>query len=157
MYHLCVKNWLKMHTRFMIIKLYLTTMFRTHLYPLKCINRGPLTRYVKLRVAHGPECWERIPRLRRRRKLLVSDPDMHHDTCVWIANPWWRGKRSRHSRRMRIPHFFVSGKRPIQSAVAVLIMWDKQFLVYEERFQIPRNISILRNHGYVIIFWWLQK
>ena len=30
-----------------------------------------------------------------------------------IANPRWRGKRSRHSRHMRNPQFYVSGKRPI--------------------------------------------
>ena len=32
---------------------------------------------------------------------------------VEITNPRWRGKRSRHSRRMRNPQFYVSGKRPI--------------------------------------------
>ena len=56
----------------------------------------------------------------------VNDPDMHHGTCVTHV-PWcmpgsltssflwsrWRGKRSRHSWRMRNPHFYVSGKRPI--------------------------------------------
>ena len=55
-----------------------------------------------------------------------SDPDMHHGTCVTHV-PWcmpgsltssflwirWRGKRSRHSRRMRNPRFCVSGKRPM--------------------------------------------
>ena len=55
-----------------------------------------------------------------------SDPDMHHDTCVTYV-PWcnpaslnsgflwsrWRGKHSRHSWRMRNPHFYVSGKRPM--------------------------------------------
>ena len=30
-----------------------------------------------------------------------------------IANPRWRGKRSRHSRRMRNPQVYVSGKRPM--------------------------------------------
>ena len=43
------------------------------------------------------------------RKPLVSDPAravMH----VGIANPQWRGKRSRHSRRMHNPQFYVSGK-----------------------------------------------
>ena len=58
--------------------------------------------------------------------LRVSDPDMHHGTCVTHV-PWcmtgsltsgffwsrWRGKRSRHSRRIRNPRFYVSGKRPI--------------------------------------------
>ena len=62
-------------------------------------RHGPLTRYVKLRVAHAPGMpgpW-------------VSDPDMHHGTCVTHV-PWcilgpltsgflwsrWRGKRSQH-------------------------------------------------------------
>ena len=54
----------------------------------------------------------------------VSNPDLHHGTCVTHAS-WcmpgsltsgflwsrWRGKRSRHSRRMRNPKFYVSGKR----------------------------------------------
>ena len=57
---------------------------------------------------------------------LVSDPDMHHGTCVthvpWCMPGWltsgflwsrWRGKLSRQSRRMRNPQFCVSGKRPI--------------------------------------------
>ena len=30
-----------------------------------------------------------------------------------ITNPRWRGKRSRHSRRMRNPQFYISGKRAI--------------------------------------------
>ena len=67
------------------------------------------------------ECRERFPRHPR-----ISDPDMHHGTCVthvpgcmpgsltsgflWSR---WRGKRSRHSWRMRNPQFYVSGKRPM--------------------------------------------
>ena len=57
----------------------------------------------------------------------VSDPGMHHGTCVTHV-PWcmpgsltndflWsrrRGKRSRHSRRMRKPQFYLSSKRPIE-------------------------------------------
>ena len=56
----------------------------------------------------------------------INDPDMHHATCVthvqWCIPGslisgflWsrWRGKRSRHARRMRNPHFYVSGKRPM--------------------------------------------
>ena len=67
------------------------------------------------------ECRERFPPPPR-----VSDPDIHHGTCVTHV-PWcmsgslassffWsrgRGKRSRHSRRMRNPQFSVSGKRSI--------------------------------------------
>ena len=60
----------------------------------------------------------------------VSDHDMHHGTCVthvsWcmpgpltIGFLWsrWRGKCSRHSRRMRNPQFYVSGKRPMCGVV----------------------------------------
>ena len=42
---------------------------------------------------------------------------------VGIANPRWWGKRSRQSRRMRNPQFYVSGKRPIgcsHSSIACL-------------------------------------
>ena len=61
--------------------------------------------------------------------LWVSDPDMHHGTCVthvpWCMPgslncgflwSWWRGKRSRHYRCMRNPQFYVSGKRPMRGA-----------------------------------------
>ena len=67
-------------------------------------HNGPLTRYVKLRVAHAsriPVTFSPPPR--------VSDPDMYHGTCIPHV-PWcmpgsltggflwsrWRGKRSRH-------------------------------------------------------------
>ena len=85
------------------------------------ILHGPLARYAKLRVAHAPGmpgAFSPPPG--------VSDPDMHHGTCVthvlWcmpgsltIGFLWsrWRGQRSRHSRRMRNPQIYVSGKRPM--------------------------------------------
>ena len=82
-------------------------------------HHGPLTRYVKLRVAHVPEMPGTFSHPTR-----VSDPDMHHGPCVKHV-PWcmsgsltndfywsrWRVKRSRYSSRMRNPQFFVSGKR----------------------------------------------
>ena len=83
---------------------------------------GPLARCVNLPVAHArgmvrtfsPPPW-------------VSEPDMHHGTCVTHV-PWcmpgsltsgflwsrWRGKRSRHSRRMHNLQFYVSGKRSME-------------------------------------------
>ena len=77
---------------------------------------GPLARYVKLRVAHAPGMLGTFSPPPR-----VSDPDMHHGTCVahvpccmpgslttgflWIR---WRGKRSRHSRSMHNPQFDIS-------------------------------------------------
>ena len=84
-------------------------------------SHGPLSRYVTLLVEHAPGMpgtFSPPPR--------VSDPDMHHSTCVthvsWCMPGsltsgflWsrWRGKRSRHSWSMRNPQFYVSGKRPI--------------------------------------------
>ena len=72
----------------------------------------------------------------------VSDPDMHHGMCV-THMPWcmpgsltsgflwsrWRGKRSRHSRRMHNPHFYVSGERPIWTANPCLINKSKKNVV----------------------------
>ena len=63
----------------------------------------PVIRYVWLRVGHAPGMTGTFPR-------RVSDPDMHHGTCVTHV-PWcmpvsltsgflgsrWRGKRSRHT------------------------------------------------------------
>ena len=44
---------------------------------------GPLIRYVKLQVAHAPGMPEKIfPHRRFQSKPLVSDPGMHHGTCV---------------------------------------------------------------------------
>ena len=86
------------------------------------MQHRPLARYVKLRVAHAPGTPGTFPP-----PPQVSDPDMHHGTCVTHV-PWcrpgsltsgfrwsrWRGKRSRHSRHMHNPQFYVSGKRPIE-------------------------------------------
>ena len=84
-------------------------------------RHGPLARYVTLWVAHAPRMSGTFSP-----PQWVSDPDMHHGTCVTHAS-WcmpgsltngflwsrWRGKRSQHSRRMRNPQFYVSGKRPM--------------------------------------------
>ena len=50
---------------------------------LWCRSHGPLTRYVKL----CQECRERLPRHRLQRKPVVSNPGMHHGTCVTHV-PW---------------------------------------------------------------------
>ena len=61
-----------------------------------------------------------FPRRRFQRKPLVSDPGMHHGTCVTHV-PWCmsgslacseRGKRSRHSRRMRTRNFAYLARGP---------------------------------------------
>ena len=79
-------------------------------------SNWPLAWYLRLRVAHAPGMpgtFSPPPR--------VSDPDMHHGTGVTHVTLCmsgslfgrWRGKRSRHSRRMRNPQFNVSGKKPM--------------------------------------------
>ena len=92
-------------------------------YLIRNQHHGPLTRYVKLRVAHAPGMPGTVSPL-----PWVSDPDMHHGTCVTHV-PWcmsgalssgflWnrlQGKLSRHFRRMRNPQFYVSGKTPMLS------------------------------------------
>ena len=77
---------------------------------------------------------ERFPHQRLQRKLLVSDPGMHHGTCVThrFAIPRWREKRSQHSRRMVISPFCVSGKRPVPyvyliPGIALLKMQNPSF------------------------------
>ena len=74
----------------------------------------------------------------------VSDPDMHHGTCVTHV-PWcmpgsltsgfiWnrrRGKRSRHSRRMRNMQFYVSGKRPM-AIILLLYCPGKSFKLVDK-------------------------
>ena len=85
------------------------------------VFHGPLTRSVKLRVAHAPGMQGTFSP-----PPWVSDPDMYHGMCVTHV-PWcmpesltsgflwsrWQGKRSRHSQCMRIAQFYVSGKRPM--------------------------------------------
>ena len=87
----------------------------------QCVNHGPLTRYVKSRVAHAPG----IPGTFSP-PPQVNDPDMHHGACVTHV-PWcmlvlltrgflwrrWWGKRSQDSWRIRNAQFYVSDKRPM--------------------------------------------
>ena len=96
----------------------------------RCVitSNGPLARYIKLWVAHAPGLpgtFFPSPR--------VSDPDMHHGTCVTHV-PWcmpgslnsgffWnrlRRKRSQHSRRMCNLQFYASGKGPIETSIVVI-------------------------------------
>ena len=87
----------------------------------QCMGLLPDTQNCRLRMHR--EHRERFPH-------QLSDPVMHHGTCVMHV-PWymsgsltsgflwsrWRGKRSRHFRCMHNPHFYVSGKRPMTVAL----------------------------------------
>ena len=99
-------------------------------YSAETDGHGTLTRYVKLRVAHAPGMPGRFAPPPR-----VSDPDMHHGTCVTHV-PWcmsgsltsgflwsrWHGKHFRPSRRMHNPQSYVSGKRPMVVHVFVVMI-----------------------------------
>ena len=85
------------------------------------MSNGPLTRYVKLRVAHAPGMSGTLsppPTSKENASKRSQHASRHvrHARAVMhvgIANPRWRGKCSRHSRRMRNTQFYVSGKRPM--------------------------------------------
>ena len=62
-------------------------------------------------------------------------------TCLMhagIANPWWWGKLSRQSRRIRNPQSYVSGKRPMWESCSILSETTKYVTVVEAK---PKNIQ----------------
>ena len=65
---------------------------------------------------------------------------------VGIAKPRWRGKRSRHSRHMRNPQIYVSGKRPMGCLLWPLYkQWQRSMeysLPYISRRQIASSTGI---------------
>ena len=129
-------------------------------------THGPLARYVKLWVAHAPG----MP--------CVSDPDIHHGTCVthvsWCMSGsvtscflWsrWQWKRSRYSRRMRNPQLNVSGKRPMPSLrhnqLAYYIGFNHT-IYFKQTYDIGLTYPdfILTSHRLLsfcndILYWWL--
>ena len=115
------------------------------------VCNGPLARYVKLRIAHASGMPGTF-----FLSTQVSDLGMYHGTCVTHV-PWcmpgsltngflwsrWRGKRSRHSRRLRKPQFNVSGKRPI------LYSHQKPLMIYE----IEKTTSEI---NFIFLWIWLS-
>ena len=82
---------------------------------------GPLTRFVQLRVAHAPGMLRNVfPCHRLQRKPLISNPGMHHGTCVTHV-PWCMSGSLTCDGGENVPgiqahaqtQFYVSGKRPI--------------------------------------------
>ena len=59
------------------------------------------------------ECWERFPRHRGLAILLCITWCMPGSLTSGFIWSHWRGKCSRHSRRMRNPQFYGSDKRPM--------------------------------------------
>ena len=98
-----------------------TNMCFLHASQWKRCEYGPLTRYVKLRVAHAPGMpgtfsappTSKDTAMYRSRHASRHVRDARALMHVGIANPRWCGKRSRQCRHMRNPQFYVSGKRPM--------------------------------------------
>ena len=130
-------------------------------------RHGPLARYAKLLVAHAPGMpgtFSPPPQF--------SYPDMHHGTCV-THMPWcipgaltsgflwsrWRGKCSRHSRRMRNPQFYVSGKRPIAVIVSRRVTGLTTHLLsiehpdWSQRAPVPLHCDVTIGTSAIKIWW----
>ena len=77
----------------------------------------PLARYVKLQVADAPGMSGTFSPVTAGKPSRHPSRHVRNAGAVMHAGRFllsrWRGKRSRHSRRMRNPQFYVSGKRSI--------------------------------------------
>ena len=106
---------------------------------------GPLSDTQNCGLRMRRECRERFS---CHRGLAI----LHHGTCATHV-PWampgsltrgflwsrWRGKRSRHSRRMRNPMFYTSGKRPIMAIWAKFHLVEISCIVAGPRFNIKMS------------------
>ena len=108
---------------------------------LRRLYHGPLTRYVKCRDAHGPGIPGTFfpPPTSKEFASLRSRHASRH-VNVGMANPRWRGKRSRHSRRIHNPQFTVFGKRPITQCHKVT---QKSWLQTTTKNNKARSVCIL--------------
>ena len=122
-------------------------------------NKWTWTSYQKRKIA-GCSCTGNAGNVSPPQR--VSDPDMHHGTCVTHV-PWcmpgsltsdfrwsrWRGKRSRHRRRMRNLQFYVSGKRPMAN-------WPRYIYVEDIGMLAPAaGKRFLVNHHILFVGIWL--
>ena len=94
--------------------------------PLSSFSLVPTGLSCKIRKIAGCACTGNAGNVSPPPRVSDSDTDMHPGTCVTHV-PWcmpelltsgfllsrWRGKHSRHSRCMRKPQIYVSGKRPM--------------------------------------------
>ena len=85
---------------------------------------GPLTRLVKLWVAHAPGMPGTYPsppisqKTASYRSRYASRHVRHARAVMHVGtdNPRWQGKGSRRSQRMRNSQFYISDKRPVGDA-----------------------------------------
>ena len=96
------------------------------------IHHGPLSRSVKLRVAHAPRIPGTFPPPPTSKETASyrsrhESRHVHHARAVMhvgIDYPRWRGKRPWYSRCMHNPQVYVCGKRPIGDATWCKAMWS---------------------------------
>ena len=96
---------------------------------------GHLARYIKLWVAHVlgmPGIFSLLPNSKETASKRSHHASWHvrHAHAVihfGIADPWWQGKHSWHSRRMCNPQFCISGKRPMMQ-----LSWFRQFCIVND-------------------------
>ena len=118
---------------------------------------GPLDIYVELRVAHALGMPGMFP---PQTKRPVNDPVMHHGTCR-NAKPRWLGKRSRHSRRMRNPHFLRIWQETHDISISTTPTNDTE----ETRWQMICTNTMVRtgntrtkiDHIVIIIMWMIAQ
>ena len=79
---------------------------------------GPLTRCVKFRVAYVPGMTGKFSRHRLQQKPLVSDPSIHHGTCV-THMPWCILGSLTRGGEEAFPVF------PAHAQPAILIVWQE--------------------------------
>ena len=131
---------------------------------------GPLARCINLWVAHAsgmPGTFSSPPR--------VSDPDRHHGTCVTPV-PWcmpesltggllrsrWRGKRSRHSRRLLLWESFKLELGTLTLRLYILFIHLTNKALYQVWYDHIGNSNICMrlnaSHGAssldILSFWW---
>ena len=75
---------------------------------------------------------------------------------VGIANPCWRGKRSRHSQRMRNPQFYVSGKRSMEALSTLLTPWEENDQMVDSLHKLelehsPDKGTVMRTFDFFIV------
>ena len=123
----CLCQWKQRDSRWDSRAVIWSLLTGTHeFYEIMCTN-GPLTRHVKLWVAHAPGMpgtFSLPPR--------VIDPDMHHDTCVTdvqLCMPgslisafhwsrWWRKMFPTFPAHAQ-PAIYVSGRRPMMMSIYI--------------------------------------
>ena len=94
----------------------------------------------------GQEYRERFPRHRFQRKPLVSDPDMHHGTCVKLV-PWWMSGSLTRGGGENVPSILgACATRNFTYLVRsqLLQTWSRLFLIF-----IP-NITLLNEELYLL-------